>query len=128
MIENETILQVALGALTVLGGWLKLDGTKSKRRLTSLETRERTCQKELTAARNDLLDTRESLAAFRDEVRMRDHVRDQAVAMERLQFQNEISRQERDRHQLTYENNRLLVQLVNKDQGASPQLPDARSA
>jgi hypothetical protein len=93
---SETILSSAMAMLTALFVWLQ---RRTNAAVTNLKNGEQRCRTELSGCRLDL-----------EKLRL-ERIEDQETwKRERDRFYDEISRQERDRHQLTYENNRLLAE------------------
>jgi hypothetical protein len=97
----EAILTSVMAALTAMFAWLRGRDRREMRqtdgKIARLEDGERKCRVELSSCR--------------DELRLlhsRAQERENSWNIEKDSFQNEITRQERDRHSLTYENNRLL--------------------
>lgn len=99
----EAILACVMGALTAMFGWLRVRDRRpvltAQAKIAKLEEGEKRCRAELGACMTDL-----------DIVRAQIQERETDWNQERTRFQDEITRQERDRHQLTYENNRLLAE------------------
>jgi hypothetical protein len=110
MPTTDLILPSIMGAFVALFGWLRARDLRDAKHtkaavsvthteVASLKDSEKRCRLELTGCRVDL-----------ENLHRANQDREQQWRAEKDKFQEELTRQERSRHDLTYENNKLLAE------------------